>query len=135
MLQLPTESSAMLSLPPELYHCRAKLLVAHCICSEHQVLAVCLPSFPSSLLQFLVTNKRLLYEKCIATAQNFNVLPEIFLPLQASEDGINIPLISGIFTFGKSTTRQITSESVNENIYHQDLLKGVHNIHLLQSLG
>lgn len=102
-------------------------------CSEHQVLAVCLPSFHSSLLQFLFTTKRLLYEKCLATAQNFNTVPEIFLPLQVSEDGIIIPLISDIFPFGKSTARQITSVLVNENICHQDLLKGVHKIHLLQS--
>lgn len=100
-----------------------------CICSEHQVLAVCLPSFHSSLLQFLCMTKRLQCEKCLATAQNFNMVPEIFLPLLVLEDGVNIPLISDIFTFGKSATRQITSVLVNENIYHQDLFKDVHNIH------
>lgn len=109
MLRHPTESSATLSLPPQLCHCRAKLLVIHCICSEHQVLAICLLFFHSSLLQFLFTAKRLLYEKCLATAQNFKTVPEILLPLQVSEDGINISLISDIFTFGKGTTRQITS--------------------------
>lgn len=104
----------MLSLPPQLYHCRAKLPLIHCICLEHQVLPICLPSFHSSLLQFLFTAKRLLYEKCLATARNSNTVPEILLPLQVSEDGINISLISDIYTFGKGTTRQITGVFISK---------------------
>lgn len=99
-IQCLTESSVMLSLPPHLYHCRAKLLV---VSSEHLVLAICLPSFHSSLLQFLLTAKWLLYKKYLATTQNFNMVCEIFLLLWLSEDNINISLT------GKDTSITIRS--------------------------